>query len=110
MERSRESESASWGGSIPTVVDLLISAGLQDVQVLIELTAPICDVRMDIVLVGSEPTTGEICVVVVENKQWSQVRPVRGTQMVQVPNAPGHWWRGRGGRLRRRCPGPRRPR
>lgn len=87
--KPRESESASWGGSIPTVVDLLISAGLQDVQVLVELTAPICDVRMDIVLVGSERETGEICVVVVENKQWSQVRPVRGTQMVHVPNAPG---------------------
>ncbi|MFB4293284.1 DUF2075 domain-containing protein [Nonomuraea sp. ATR24] len=87
--KPRESESASWGGSIPTVVDLLINAGLQDVQVLIELTAPICDVRMDIVLVGSEPATGEICVVVVENKQWSQIRPVRGTQMVHVPNAPG---------------------
>ncbi|SEU47653.1 DUF2075 domain-containing protein [Nonomuraea wenchangensis] len=87
--KPRESESASWGGSIPTVIDLLISAGLQDVQVLVELTAPICDVRMDIVLVGSERETGEICVVVVENKQWSQVRPVRGTQMVHVPNAPG---------------------
>ncbi|MFI6636920.1 hypothetical protein ACIBI7_49235 [Nonomuraea fuscirosea] len=34
--RPRESESASWGGSIPTVVDLLIGAGLRDVQVLVE--------------------------------------------------------------------------
>ncbi|MEV4161415.1 DUF2075 domain-containing protein [Nonomuraea dietziae] len=87
--KPRESESASWGGSIRTVVDLLLSAGLQDVQVLVELTAPICDVRMDIVLVGSERETGEIGVVVVENKQWSEIRPVRGTQMVHVPNAPG---------------------
>lgn len=87
--RPGASESASWGGSIPTVVDLLMSAGLRDVQVLVELTAPICDVRMDMVLVGSERETGEICVVVVENKQWSQARPIRGTQMVHVPNAPG---------------------
>ncbi|MFI6512156.1 DUF2075 domain-containing protein [Streptosporangium sp. NPDC050855] len=87
--KPKESESASWGGSIHTVVDLLMGNGLEDVQVLIELTAPICDARMDVVLVGSERETGEICVVVVENKQWSQVRPVLGTQMVHVPNAPG---------------------
>ncbi|MEV0166613.1 hypothetical protein [Nonomuraea fuscirosea] len=34
--RPRESESASWGGSIPTVVHLLMGVVLRDVQVLVE--------------------------------------------------------------------------
>ncbi|MFC4122019.1 DUF2075 domain-containing protein [Nonomuraea zeae] len=69
-------EVRSWAGSIPTVVQLLLEAGLGDVQVLLELKAPITDVRMDMVLVGAHPKDERrMSIVVVENKQWSWVQP-----------------------------------
>ncbi|MFG3439298.1 DUF2075 domain-containing protein [Nonomuraea sp. NPDC047897] len=70
-----EREVRSWRKSIPTVVRLLVDAGLGDVQVLLELKAPITDVRMDMVLVGTFPETDLRSVVVVENKQWSRIHP-----------------------------------
>ncbi|MEV4078766.1 DUF2075 domain-containing protein [Nonomuraea fuscirosea] len=68
-------EVESWANSIPTVVELLLDAGLGDVQVLLELKAPITDIRMDMVLVGSYPETDLMSVVVVENKQWRWIQP-----------------------------------
>ncbi|MBB4705180.1 DUF2075 domain-containing protein [Sphaerisporangium siamense] len=73
-----EREVRSWTNSIPSVVALLVEAGLEDVQVLLELKAPITDVRMDMVLVGTFPQSDLISVVVVENKQWSWIRPDAG--------------------------------
>ncbi|TDE22873.1 DUF2075 domain-containing protein [Nonomuraea mesophila] len=70
-----EREVRSWNNSIPTVVRLLTEAGLGEVQVLLELKAPITDVRMDMVLVGTFPETDSGSVVVVENKQWSWLQP-----------------------------------
>jgi hypothetical protein len=83
------SEVASWINSIPTVVNVLLDAGLDDVQVLVELKTPITDVRMDMVLVGSCPRDGEMSVIVVENKQWSQVRPEPDSELVHAPGVPG---------------------
>ncbi|MFG1685181.1 DUF2075 domain-containing protein [Nonomuraea sp. NPDC049269] len=70
-----EREVRSWKNSIPTVIQLLVEAGLEEVQVLLELKAPITDVRMDMVLVGTFPGTDLGSVVVVENKQWSWLKP-----------------------------------
>ncbi|GAA0986555.1 DUF2075 domain-containing protein [Acrocarpospora macrocephala] len=78
------SEVSSWANSIPTVVDALLKAGLGDVTVLLEMKTPITDVRMDMVLVGTHPTSGRMSVVVVENKQWSWVQPVSESELVRI--------------------------
>ncbi|WP_435889223.1 DNA/RNA helicase domain-containing protein [Streptosporangium canum] len=86
--RLDDREVESWRNSIPTVVELLLEAGLAEVQVLVEFKIPITDVRMDLVLVGSHPGNRRMSVVVVENKQWEWVRPDPGSQMVHAPGAP----------------------
>ncbi|GAA5057625.1 hypothetical protein HNP84_000531 [Thermocatellispora tengchongensis] len=87
-ERPDKREVRSWANSIPTVVHLLVEAGLGDVQVLLELKAPITDVRMDMVLVGTFPQTDLMSVVVVENKQWRWVRPDAGMVRLSDDGAP----------------------
>ncbi|MEU7833678.1 DUF2075 domain-containing protein [Nonomuraea sp. NPDC049129] len=81
-------EVESWRNSIPTVIDLLLEEGLGDVQVLIELKTPISDVRMDMVLVGSHPITGQMTLVVVENKQWQWARPGPSPELVYLSSSP----------------------
>src|SRR5690349_15606907 len=61
--RLDDREVESWRNSIPTVVELLLEAGLAEVQVLVEFKIPITDVRMDLVLVGSHPGNGRMSVV-----------------------------------------------
>ncbi|GAA0986664.1 hypothetical protein GCM10009555_064560 [Acrocarpospora macrocephala] len=66
-----------------------MEAGLADVQVLVELKTPISDVRMDMVLVGSHPDDGQMSLVVMENKQWSQAVPGPVPELVYVARARG---------------------
>lgn len=82
-------EVESWRNSIPTVINLLLEVGLADVQVLVELKTPISDVRMDMVLVGSHPDSGQMSLVVVENKQWSRAAPGPTPEVLYVPGARG---------------------
>ncbi|GAA1754538.1 hypothetical protein [Streptomonospora arabica] len=79
-------EVESWRNSIPTVVERLTSAELGGVQVLLEMSTPITDIRMDMVLVGSRPGDGRMSVVVVENKQWSMVAPHSDSELVRLGN------------------------
>lgn len=83
------SESDSWARSIHTVVQRLLDAELGGVEVLIEMRTPITTASMDMVLVGSHPRTGDRSIVVVENKQWSEAKPIAGTQLVTHPG-PGN--------------------
>ncbi|MBB5083336.1 hypothetical protein [Nonomuraea endophytica] len=78
----------SWRNSIPSVIGLLLEAGLDDVQVLIELKTPISDVRMDMVLIGSIPGTGQMSLVVVENKQWQWAAPGPAPELVILSRSP----------------------
>ncbi|MDA0566465.1 DUF2075 domain-containing protein [Streptomonospora sp. S1-112] len=77
------SEYKSWRSSIPTVIHRLVAAGLGGVHVLLELKTPITDIRMDVVLVGSRPDDGGMAVMVVENKQWSEVWPEPDSELVR---------------------------
>ncbi|WP_460854561.1 DUF2075 domain-containing protein [Nocardiopsis coralliicola] len=67
-------------------MELLVDAGLGEVQVLLEMATPLTDIRMDMVLVGSHPRHQEISVVVVENKQWSRAVPVPYSELVSFTN------------------------
>ncbi|MGW0564282.1 DNA/RNA helicase domain-containing protein [Streptomyces sp. NPDC003016] len=70
-----QSEIRSWERSLPALVNALMEAGLDDVEVLIEYSLPLTSKRADAVLAGVHPTTGEPSYVVVELKQWSAARP-----------------------------------
>ncbi|OLF11251.1 ATP/GTP-binding protein [Actinophytocola xinjiangensis] len=58
------------------LLDLLCDAGLGHVQVLLEYQLPYSPRRVDVVLCGVHPETGQASYVLVELKQWSYMREV----------------------------------
>ncbi|MGW7635106.1 DNA/RNA helicase domain-containing protein [Streptomyces decoyicus] len=69
------SESLSWERSIPALTDVLLDAGLGEIEVLLEYGLPLTSRRADVVLAGVRPGTQEPSYVVVELKQWSEAHP-----------------------------------
>lgn len=63
-------ERRSWERSIPSLRADLLSAGLDDVEMLVEYQLPLTSKRADVVLAGVHPGTGLPSYVVVELKQW----------------------------------------
>jgi uncharacterized protein len=64
-------ERRSWSRSLSILAQDLDDAGLQNVEVLIEYQLPLTSRRVDAVLAGAHPKTGEDSFVVIELKQWS---------------------------------------
>ncbi|MFI7660909.1 DNA/RNA helicase domain-containing protein [Micromonospora parva] len=64
-------EKRSWARSLPVLAQDLTDAGLADVEVLIEYQLPLTSRRVDAVLAGVDPRTGDDSYLVVELKQWS---------------------------------------
>lgn len=71
-----ESEQRSWQRSLPALADTLVEAGLGNVEVLVEYLVPLSSYRVDALLCGIHPVSGEPSYVAVELKQWTNVRPV----------------------------------
>ena len=69
--RPSDSEYRSWERSIPALRADLVSAGLSDVEMLLEYQLPLTSKRADVILVGQHPKTGGPSYLVVELKQWS---------------------------------------
>jgi uncharacterized protein len=69
--RPSPAEARSWDRSIPVLAHDLVQAGLGNVEVLLEHQLPLCSRRVDAILAGRHPATGEASYVVVELKQWS---------------------------------------
>jgi hypothetical protein len=69
--RPSPAEARSWERSIPVLARDLVEAGLDNVEVLLEHRLPLCSRRVDAILAGRHPVTGEASYVVVELKQWS---------------------------------------
>jgi hypothetical protein len=69
--RPSPGEVRSWNASLPTLANDLISAGLGDVEVLVEHQLPLTSRRVDAVLAGQHPGTGKPSYVLIELKQWS---------------------------------------
>jgi hypothetical protein len=65
------SERRAWERSIPVLAHDLMDAGLGSVEVLLEHRLPLSSRRIDAVLAGCHPVTGDPSYVVVELKQWS---------------------------------------
>ncbi|MEV6803423.1 DUF2075 domain-containing protein [Streptomyces sp. NPDC051132] len=70
-----QAEIRSWERSLPALVNALLEAGLDEVEVVIEYSLPLTSKRADAVLAGVHPATGQPSYVVVELKQWSAARP-----------------------------------
>jgi hypothetical protein len=64
-------ERRSWSRSLAVLARDLADAELHDVEVLVEYQLPLTTKRVDAVLAGVHPRTGEDSFVVVELKQWS---------------------------------------
>ncbi|MDQ1645373.1 MAG: uncharacterized protein QOJ50_1557, partial [Cryptosporangiaceae bacterium] len=77
------SEIRSWDRSIPVVLQDLLDAGLGGVEVLLEYRLPYSPKRVDLILCGAHPRTGEASYVLVELKQWTHARAI-GDDLVQV--------------------------
>lgn len=77
--RPAASESRSWERSLPALRADLVSAGLDDVEMLIEYQLPLTSKRADVVLAGKHPRTGLPSYVVVELKQWSSAESFEGS-------------------------------
>ncbi|TQN45680.1 hypothetical protein FHX52_2380 [Humibacillus xanthopallidus] len=77
--RPAASESRSWERSLPALRADLVSAGLDDVEMLIEYQLPLTSKRADVVLAGTHPKTGLPSYVVVELKQWSAAESFEGS-------------------------------
>lgn len=69
--RPSDGEIRSWRASLPILVNDLIAAGLGDVEILVEHQLPLTSRRVDAVLAGQHPQTGQPSYVLVELKQWS---------------------------------------
>jgi uncharacterized protein len=72
--RPSPSEILSWENSLPVLAHDLVQAGLDKVEVLVEHHLPLTSQRIDVILAGAHPETGEPSYVVVELKQWSHAR------------------------------------
>jgi hypothetical protein len=66
------SEIRSWERSLPVLAQDLLRAGLDQVEVILEMRLPLSSKRIDAVLAGVHPKTREPSYVVIELKQWSQ--------------------------------------
>ncbi|WP_226924697.1 DUF2075 domain-containing protein [Georgenia satyanarayanai] len=82
-------ERRSWRGSLPVLAQDLVDAGLGDVEVILEHRLPLSSKRIDALLVGRHPSTGNPSIVVVELKQWSGATSWQGSDtLVDVAAAP----------------------
>lgn len=69
--RPSPSERRSWERSIPVLARDLVDAGLGSVEVMLEQRLPLSSRRIDALLAGCHPVSGQASYVVVELKQWS---------------------------------------
>ncbi len=77
-------EVRSWERSLPVLLDDLLDAGLDQVEVLLEYRLPLTSKRADVVLCGVHPMTGRPSYVVVELKQWAHALPLDGAEDVVI--------------------------
>lgn len=88
--RASPSEKRSWERSIPVLANELVDAGLGSVEIMLEHQLPLTSKRVDAVLAGYHPRTGDPSYVVVELKQWSDAHLFEEQpELVEVP-AYGH--------------------
>ncbi|MGW7550334.1 DNA/RNA helicase domain-containing protein [Streptomyces rimosus] len=89
QQRPSAAEKRSWAESLDALARLLAAAGLDDVELLIEYQLPMCSLRVDVILAGVHPSTGEPAYVLVELKQWSGACAIEyAPDLCEVPHHP----------------------
>ena len=78
--RPSASEKHSWERSIPALRADLISAGLGQVEMLLEYRLPLTSKRADVILAGRHPRTNRPSYVIIELKQWSQAKRLEDSE------------------------------
>lgn len=73
-------ERRAWTRSLPALQSVLLDAGLDNVEMLIEYQLPLSSKRVDAVLAGVDPRTGGPSYVVVELKQWSEAHRFKDSE------------------------------
>jgi len=81
--RPSPSEVTSWRNSLLAMASVLQLADLRDQGILVELKLPLSSKRLDVLITGQNPTTGDAAVVV-ELKQWTEVGRSNITDCVTV--------------------------
>lgn len=81
--RPAPSEVTSWRNSLLAMAIVLQLADLRDQGILVELKLPLSSKRLDVLITGQNPTTGDAAVVV-ELKQWTEVGRSNITDCVTV--------------------------
>lgn len=83
-------ERNAWSRSLSVLAQDLADAGLHKVEVLVEYQLPLTSRRIDAVLAGAHPKTGEDSFVIVELKQWSYATRYEDSDtLVDVEHAAG---------------------
>jgi uncharacterized protein len=83
-------EARSWDRSIPVLANDLVQAGLGNVEVVLEHRLPLCSRRVDAILAGRHPVSGEASYVVVELKQWSGAELYEDDPSLVIIDGYGH--------------------
>lgn len=81
--RPAPSEVTSWRNSLSAMANVLQTADLTDQGILVELKLPLSSKRLDVMVTGSNPVTGDAAVIV-ELKQWTEVGRSNVTDCVTV--------------------------
>jgi hypothetical protein len=81
--RPAPSEVTSWRNSLGAMANVLQLADLTDQGILVELKLPLSSKRLDVLITGSNPATGDSAVII-ELKQWTEVGRSNITDCVTV--------------------------
>jgi hypothetical protein len=81
--RPSQSEVMAWRNSLAAMAHVLQIADLTDQGILVELKLPLSSKRLDVLITGTNPTTGDAAVIV-ELKQWTEVGRSNITDCVAV--------------------------
>jgi uncharacterized protein len=81
--RPAPSEVTSWRNSLGALASVLQLADLTDQGILVELKLPLSSKRLDVLITGSNQTTGDSAVII-ELKQWTEVGRSNITDCVTV--------------------------
>ena len=81
--RPAANEVASWTNSLSSVAERMRNANLQNQGVMIEMTLPRTSSRLDCLIAGKD-LSGREQAVIIELKQWDEVKPCDRDEMVEA--------------------------
>jgi len=71
-------EKRSWENSLVEISELLIQCDLGEVVLIVEYQLPYSSKRIDVLVLGSDPKTGQPTIIAIELKQWTNASLIEG--------------------------------